>query len=130
MSKKNNSRSQRGYHYPTTNYVAAPVYRFSSVLPDLVRSLEDRRTFHPLQDYRPARALSMHSAEVVISRRTHPHAQRNATLPRDHFSFRVPAKVAICAKRQIRKEVLFAKRLTRKGAGGSRRRNYYSDVGC
>lgn len=125
----NNYTEQRGNLYSSANRVAAPVYRLSSVLPDLVRRLEDRRTFHPLRDFRPARALSRFSAEVVLSRRAD-KVQRTA-LPTDVFRFRVPAEVALCAKRQRRKEVLFAKKLTRKGSGAkNRNRNYFTGVSC
>lgn len=40
------------------------------------------------------------------------------------------ARALICAKRRIRKEVLFATRRTKKGAGAKRTRNHRSRVSC
>lgn len=44
--------------------------------------------------------------------------------------FAVPERVGICARRAARREVLFAKRRTRRGAGSRKHRNYFSEVSC
>lgn len=50
--------------------------------------------------------------------------------PMSQIGFEDPKRVLICVRRVVRREVLFAKRKTRKGARGAKRRNYYSDVRC
>lgn len=49
---------------------------------------------------------------------------------RNKIAFAVPNKVAICVRRKTRREVLFAKRKTRKGSGANKTRNFWSDVKC
>lgn len=44
--------------------------------------------------------------------------------------FDAPKEVAICVRRKARREVLFAKRRTRKGAGSRRYRNEWSNINC
>lgn len=42
----------------------------------------------------------------------------------------VPQTAAFCVRRKERREVLFAKRLHKRGRGGSRRRDWRSEVKC
>lgn len=84
----------------------------------IIAGLLDRRRF------RPDRA----SAPTPATRRGH---TRLVNVGTHRVGFAVPAKVAICAKRKIRREVLHAKRRTGKGAmKRNRRRNYWSDITC
>lgn len=48
----------------------------------------------------------------------------------NYFKFAVPEKVTVCVRRKQRREVLFAKRKTGKGAKARRRRNYYTAIHC
>lgn len=89
----------------------------------LVRQLEDRRQFHPSRSLRPAGAMSRAARSLV-----EPAAVGSRT---PGLKFADPEKVSRCVRRKDRREVLFAKRLTRKGAGAShRRRNWFSAIGC
>jgi len=84
-----------------------------------VRSLEDRRLFHPERFRRPA-------ASVLRTDRSVREVFRGK---RAVMMFSVPKRVSICVRRKERREVLFAKG---KGGGGKRhpRRNYWSSVSC
>lgn len=93
----------------------------------LIRSIEDRRLFHPERDYRPALSFGRRSTLVISS--SAGIAGRQNVLPA-RVRFDVPEKVAKCVRRKERREVLFAKRKTRKGAGSRRRRDWWSDVSC
>lgn len=46
------------------------------------------------------------------------------------LAFNMPSGVVMCARRQVRKEVLFAKRKTAKGSRSKKHRNQWSDVKC
>lgn len=86
--------------------------------------LEDRRLYHPLGPFRPARSLPTRAARVVVRNRTSSFRRP------DVFGFAIPNRVAICVRRAQRREVLFAKRKMRSGAGGSKRRNFWSSISC
>lgn len=101
---------------------------FRSILPEI----EDRRLFDPTP-LKPARGVLYEDTQVV-PRPSKPLPGRPvaslASRP-EVFGFRNPKHVAVCARREARREVLFAKRKT--GAGSRarwRRRNEYSDVSC
>lgn len=83
--------------------------------------VEDRRTFHPLGGFRPARSLGPRSDARVQVRRFRPFRYS------DVFQFAVPDRVAVCVRRRERREVLHAKRSLGRGAG---RRNYWSGISC
>lgn len=91
----------------------------------LVRSIEDRRFFHPERDYRPALSFGRRSSVVISSS----VAGRHVGVPA-RVRFDLPERVAKCVRRKERREVMFAKRKTRKGAGSRRRRDWWSDVSC
>lgn len=96
------------------------VRRYVPLSPSIV--FEDRRTWHPLREVRPARAISRWAAHAAPRARGRPFSMADA------FGFMVPNKVGICVRRKQRREVLFAKRMTR--SGGAKRRNYWSSVSC
>lgn len=100
---------------------------------------EDRRLFHPEQDYRPALNLlgRQHRLVVPAAVKQPPLNRRSAALSavRDsvphRVSFEAPSSVLVCVRRQRRKEVLHA--LNKTGSGVSRRRprrNWLSNVSC
>ena len=96
--------------------------------PKPLRLLEDRRTFHPDKMTRPAGAVTKKATRLRAGRSSsisRPHGP----LPH-HVGFSIPKQVAICIRRKIRKQVLFAKNKTRKGSGSRRNRNEWSDIVC
>jgi len=106
---------------------------------------EDNRTWHP-NPYRPARAVGSSKAiRLSIGQKTLSSAHRlrssarpsksilqtsAMTYPSSRVTFQNRSKVAVCIRRKIRKEVIFA---TGSGGGGRRkkpRRTINSSVGC
>ncbi|AZL82719.1 hypothetical protein [Apis mellifera associated microvirus 38] len=84
--------------------------------------IEDRRTWHP-SPYRPAASLITPNHNLKAK----PH--RGLAVPYG-VNFGEP-KPVICARRAIRKQVLFAKKKTGRGKARRRpRRNMFSSVGC
>lgn len=105
----------------------APVVHPSptKILKNTLRQIEDRRTYHPQGAQRPARSLERSQHRLVIPQK------KNAPRLSNRVQFDAPKRVLICIRRKIRKEVLFAKRKTGKGARARRhRRNYFSEVTC
>lgn len=92
-----------------------------------VRSLEDRRAFHPLFHARPAASVVRDDARVVDRPAKVPGHLKNK-LYAGTLGFNRPAGVSICSRREERREVLFAKG----GLNGRsrKRRNYWSSVSC
>lgn len=109
-------------------------------LPLVPVEIEDRRLFHPLDEFAPARDLTGQDAEVRIKKGVVRRGPKGMPLraPRSlsgdlekNLGFRMPHTVLICARRRIRREVLFAIKKTRKGSGARRhRRNYFTDIHC
>lgn len=94
-----------------------------SVFNDGVLGVEDRRLHYPSR-LRPAVGVTRSSTEVVV-----PNIN-NYDL--GGFSFGDPSLVAICLRRQRRREVLHAYRRTGKGSGRNkkRRRTWHSSISC
>lgn len=92
----------------------------------LIAQMEDRRrfTFDPLS---PPVAVRRSDRRVVVSASS-AHGRSNF----HGLKFSVPERIALCAKRKIRKEVLFAFKFA--GRGGAKRkayrRNFWSSIGC
>lgn len=109
----------------------------------LVRSLEDRRRWHPVGDYRPAESLKRDSRRLEPAQSRYQQRQRPAGggyakyLPRVrnvavNVGFKEPRDVAVCVRRQTRREVLHAFAKTG-GRGGRQRRpryNWQSRISC
>lgn len=94
-----------------------------------LRLIEDRRTYHPLEFFRPARTTSGHPAQPLKVTPT-PKNKSRPFVARG-LSFSLPQKVVICVRRKQRKEVLHAFNKTGRGSGRTRRRkNWFSKVGC
>lgn len=92
---------------------------------DPLTEVEDRRTYHPLDAFRPAMDIGGTQTTQRVVKKSF-----KRQLPFG-LSFGVPETTAICVRRKTRKEVLFAKRKT--GKGKSRRRptrNWFSKIGC
>lgn len=92
-----------------------------------LRIVDDRRRFHPNPFIRPAVSVVRRAdTKLVVSpirRQT-----KVLRLP-DKVAFAVPRNIALCVRRKVRKEVIFA---TSGGGAGKRRprRNQFSDVRC
>lgn len=111
-------------------------FRVTPAVVDL-RSIEDRRRWHPERALRPALSFSGLAArtDVLVDRRPSRKAiaagfkfqplQTKAIL-----GFREPDRVLVCVRRQARKEVLHA--LGKAGRGGGRRgrRGWSSGISC
>lgn len=95
-----------------------PVLLPVPVMPAAVVEVGDRRLWQPDRSTRPPHAVRPGASRVVAGAR--PEALR----------FADPQLVAICVRRQVRREVLFALRKTRKGSGARRRKNFWSAISC
>lgn len=84
--------------------------------------VEDRRRFDPLGVFRPARSLGPRSDARIVVRQNRPFK-----FP-DVHQFAVPDRIAVCVRRQERREVLHAKR--KLGRGGAGKRNFWSSISC
>lgn len=122
---RNRDRTRREAVDPFARALLRPVVlpRPLSV-PVLRRSLPgDRRLFEPAR-VRPAAAVVRGAARLVVFK-------PRSRVMSHRVSFAMPKKVALCVRRQRRREVLFAA-----GVGGARgrkrppRRNEFSDVSC
>lgn len=111
---------------PIRPAVAPIVYVPRSVLPEV----EDRRVFHPVKKHRPALLVSGLPAQLKIRKPQVRGRVLRTVVPRG-VSFEAPRQVAVCVRRKDRREVLFANRQTRRGAGARRRRrNWWSEISC
>lgn len=82
--------------------------------------VEDRRRFTPY-DASPRSMEGTPARLRVVGR----------GVPSHRIGFTDPSNVVACVRRAQRREVLFAKRRTKKGAGARRRRrNFWSNVRC
>lgn len=81
--------------------------------------VEDRRTYQPDRSTRPPRSTRPGASRVVAD-------PKSATTLR----FADPAFVGLCERRSRRRQVLFALKRTRKGAGSSKRYNFWSSISC
>lgn len=128
MARRNNKSPDSGqrdlYNLITRPVRLAAPLRLSSIVSPLV---EDRRLFNPLGDYRPP--LSTVGTRVSLTPAIPKASPKRSTVPVG-IAFSQPEEVNICRRRKTRREVIFAKKLQRKGASGSRRRNMWSDVSC
>lgn len=92
-----------------------------------VPSLEDRRTYHPENIFRPAASVTSSDRNVNVKE---PAKKFSRALPFG-LQFAVPDNVAICVRRKQRREVIFAKRKAGKGARRRNpRRTWHSLIGC
>lgn len=123
--KSTTSNRQRGLPNQSLDpLLSGPILRPAPVLlplppiPAVVAEVGDRRLWQPDRSTRPPHAARPGASRVVAGRTF------NAT------RFADPRFVSICAKRKIRREVLFARGKTKKGARARRRRNFWSAVSC
>lgn len=103
--------------------------------PDVLRSIEDRRTWHPEGVFRPARSFSVPRHRLsVIGPRLRSQTPYKAFSTFDPtpvgIGFRSPARVLVCVRRKIRREVLHARGVA--GSKGIRKRRIseFTSVSC
>lgn len=100
--------------------LAFPVFRpivIPRLTPPQLPDLEDRRLYAPGRSTTPPKG-------------NRPGAGRVRAKGLYGLKFTAPRHVAICARRKIRREVLFAIKRTRKGSNGRKHRNFWSAVSC
>ena len=109
-------------------------------LPRLIAlSGEDHRRFHPMRENRPLKRLDGSPAFLRLRLRTFRNLKRvrnlalrprRRSMDRLQVELAIPRDAVICARRRVRKSVLFAKR--KAGRGGQRppRRNFNSQIVC
>lgn len=136
MSKKSRKRerqAEREYHTPIANQRLS---RPNFVNPhDLLGrhqlvEVEDRRHFHPLDFFQPARNFAGWPAPINVNNSKKAAARPFFKLATPGLKFKAPRSVAMCVRRQERKSVIIAKSKTRKGRGTPKRKNWFSKIGC
>lgn len=80
----------------------------------------DRRRFDPTKAYRPPASMTRAASRVQAR-----SGGRMAAL-----RFADPSLVALCKRRQTRREVIFAFRKNKAGSGAKKRRNFWSAISC
>lgn len=96
--------------------------------------LSDRRTYHPLGDFRPASFSTGGPSRIVAKDRS--YGRRSPVFGSSGTkavqAFGEPDATSVCVRRHRRREVLFANRKAGKGGRKKRayRRNWYSSIKC
>lgn len=93
--------------------------------------LEDNRAWQPTpKPHRTAKAVPRNAAALTVPRQIVRGGKTRSTIP-STVAFQKPSGVAVCVRRKVRREIMFALRQTRRGAAARRRRrNTWSDVKC
>lgn len=130
MAGRNSNRGGRGDYTPTSNgTLPRTSIRPLSLLTlnptetatQILRELEDRRTYLP--DYRTRPAASQRRSDARLVQDPTQKSLRRIT-------FANPAHVAMCLRRKIRREVLHALKVAGGKGFKKPRRNAWSDIGC
>lgn len=100
-----------------------------------LQEVEDLREYHPMGDDRPARSfrrwLVGHVVPATVSGRTSARVRPSFFQPAAEIGFRNPLGVAVCVRRKMRREVLFALGGQKKGSSARfRRRSRFSNTRC
>lgn len=100
---------------------------------DDLAEIQDRRLFHPDPDYVGTITGDAEIGEVYspsVPRKTNKKHPLQTSMPRGVMAFSQPAHVAVCVRRQQRREVLHALRKTGRGGSARRRYNHNSKIRC
>lgn len=92
-----------------------------------LHQIQDDRSWHPKPQIKPAGALKRSATRLVVPKPT--KASPRSALPHQ-VAFSAPKHVLVCIRRRMRKQVLFAKRLNRKGSGSRKHRTAWSEIKC
>lgn len=100
-----------------------------------LRELEDRRSWHPLGEDRPAETVRRSQRGFTVSSTPRATQQRRPGRRQKFYhpmavAFVAPRETLICVRRQRRKEVLHAKKKTGRGGQRKPRFNQWSKVRC
>jgi len=131
MARSNNNSRQRDFSNPNNQSLdslltfklrPAPVLIPVPSPPtrSAVLSVGDRRQWQPDRSTRPPHSLRPGASRVMADAYKRLHT----------LKFADPRFVGICVRRKIRREVLHALKRTKKGSGGAKRRNFWSDISC
>lgn len=118
---------------PQQTYSVQPIVHHTSPSSTLLSDIEDRRTYHPDGPSRPARSLDRPTHTLVLP--VHPKNVNKSraglsALPKT-VQFQAPKKVLVCIRRNQRKQVLHALKLTGKGSKARRhRKTEYTSIRC
>lgn len=102
----------------------SPLPTVTVSVPDILSTVEDRRTFSPEGALRPP--LSVSGNQAPITQKFNRVVGTNGHYP----SFADARHAAECHRRKTRREVLHALNRTRSGRGGKRRRSDRSNIHC
>jgi len=156
-SKSNNTKRRRDTspitNAPLSDALSPSPRSFFDTLPNLLRSIEDRRNWHPEGSRAPARSIShprhrlqsvMRNVNIRNTLKTIRSPSLNLpnlkkpqlpSIARDVIGFEQPQNVLVCIRREQRRQVLHALQKTgRKGRGGKPFKlphfNEYSKITC
>lgn len=127
----------RPLQFQTLQNIAEPLGEaYYPAVQSTLQDVEDRRTYHPAgRIFRPAASprrspSKLKLAKLYLSPGVQPGGARAAARANIQYSFKVPQHVAICVRRNTRKEIMHA--IGKAGDRVSRRRkyNYHSTVRC
>lgn len=125
MAKGKSTRSANTADIAKT-LLRSPTYTLTPIIrttlptppPELVLAQLDRRAFRPDASVRPPGAIQRKDARLKLTNT-------------NHITFDQPNRIAICARRKQRKEVLHALKKTGRNSGhGRKTRNFWSSIKC
>ena len=127
--KKSSTHSPAAPPNVSANRPRLAVVSAPRLSPQTLRELGDLRQFDPTRSTSPARSIRRDQARLTLPVRRAKKPNKLAPL---HAlpGFSMPPKVAICVRRQTRKEVLHAKKVAGKSGLKKPRRNFWSKVRC
>lgn len=149
MAKKRSSTPHRDTQRIASDPLAEAVYLPLPLSPIRLQPIkkltevQDHRLYYP-EPVKPSRSTTGGSSRVVIRPAKNlqgvrsknknvfgPNGLRKSqrSIP-SGLAFDLPKRVVVCVRRQQRREVLFAKKSVRSGAGAKRRRTRWSDISC
>lgn len=112
------------------------IYNF--LKPPPLTQIEDRRLWHPEGEFRPARMFNSPRHRLVEygvrvrSARSSGSSVRSTRRLRPIVAFADPSNVLVCARREMRRQVMHAFRRTGRGGGPKKRPTFswYSRISC
>ncbi|AZL83003.1 hypothetical protein [Apis mellifera associated microvirus 42] len=129
MAKSRNRTGRRGNNTTQTTAIRTRMPLPTVALVTLSHTTyPDRRTWSPARVLSGPAARNVNATRLVAADRVGDAVRRQTKAP---IRFAVPEKVALCVRRQRRKEVLHAfKKAGRKGPQKKHHRNQWSNVSC
>lgn len=99
----------------------------------LLSEIEDRRTYHPDGPRRPARSFLRSRHRLTDLNKKAPRSRANRTALSNvsgRLAFQGPENVLVCVRRNMRRQVMFAKKKTGRRGQRPPRRNWFSSISC